>query len=225
MTAEIRYWDFRAIDLREKEAAGKGNQRLTSANAAKRAEELEARMQKRLAELDTERMISAMPPVIVGGSLVIPKGLLQVLTHQATPDTFSQGDRQAIEYAGMNAVMNIERQLGYIPKDVSAQKIGYDVESEIPQTMQTGDACLRFIEVKGRVKGATTVTISKNEMLYALNTPNEFILAIVEVDGTNTKTVYLKKPFQGMDKPTFAEVSRNFNIADLIHNGQIVYQE
>ncbi len=225
MTAEIRYWDFRAIDLREKEAAGKGNQRLTSANAAKRAEELEARMQKRLAELDTERMISAMPPVIVGGSLVIPKGLLQVLTHQATPDTFSQGDRQAVEYAGMNAVMSIERQLGYIPKDVSAQKIGYDVESEIPQTMQTGDACLRFIEVKGRMKGATTVTISKNEMLYALNTPNEFILAIVEVDGTNTKTVYLKEPFKGMDKPTFAEVSRNFSIADLIRNGQIVYQE
>ena len=225
MTAEIQYWDFRAIDLREKEAAGKGNQRLTSANAAKRAEELEARMQKRLAELDTERMISAMPPVIVGGSLVIPKGLLQVLTHQATPDTFSQGDRQAIEYAGMNAVMNIERRLGFFPKDVSGQKVGYDVESEIPQEMQTGDACLRFIEVKGRAKGANTVTVTKNEMLYALNTPNEFILAIVEVDGTNTKTIYLKTPFQGMDKPTFAEVSRNFSIADLIRNGQIVYQE
>ena len=40
MTQEIQYWDYRAIDLREKEAAGKGNQRLTSANAARRAEEL-----------------------------------------------------------------------------------------------------------------------------------------------------------------------------------------
>ena len=225
MTAEIQYWDFRAIDLREKEAAGRGNQRLTSANAAKRAEELEARMQKRLAEIDTERMISAMPPVIVGGSLVIPKGLLRILMHQATPDTFSQGDRQAIEYAGMNAVMEIERHLGYTPRDVSAERCGYDVESAVPKEWQGREGCLRLIEVKGRAKGATTVTITKNEMLYALNKPDRFILAIVEVDGTTTKTVYLKRPFQGMDKPSFAEVNRSFNIADLIRNGSVIYQD
>ena len=226
MTQEIQYWDFRAIDLREKEAAGKGNQRLTSANAARRAEELEARMQKRLAEIDNEKMISAMPPVIVGGSLVIPKGLLQILMHQATPDTFSQGDRQAVEYAGMKAVMDIERKLGFIPSDVSAKKCGYDVESEIPKELRGPDgACLRFIEVKGRAKGASTVTISKNEMLYAMNSPKEFILAIVEVEGQNTRTVYLKEPFKGVDKPSFMEVSRNFNIMDLIHNAEIVYQD
>ena len=226
MTQEIQYWDFRAIDLREKEAAGKGNQRLTSANAARRAEELEARMQKRLAEIENEKMISAMPPVIVGGSLVIPKGLLQILMHQATPDTFSQSDRQAVEYAGMKAVMDIERKLGFIPSDVSAKKCGYDVESEIPKELRgTDGACLRFIEVKGRTKGASTVTISKNEMLYAMNSPKEFILAIVEVDGHNTRTVYLKEPFKGVDKPSFMEVNRSFNIMDLIHNAEIVYQE
>ena len=91
--------------------------------------------------------------------------------------------------------------------------------------MQTGEGCLRFIEVKGRVKGATTVTISKNEMLYALNSPNEFILAIVEVDGQNTRTVYLKEPFKGLEKPSFMEVNRSFNIMDLIRNAQIIYQE
>lgn len=226
MTSEIQYWDFRAIDLREKEAAGKGNQRLTSANAARRAEELEARMQKRLAEIETERMISAMPPVIVGGSLVIPKGLLNVLLHRGTPDTFGQGDRQAVEYAAMKAVMDIERHLGFTPRDVSAQKIGYDVESEIPKERRDeSGACLRFIELKGRARGATTVTVSKNEMLYGLNSPNEFILAIVEVDGQQTRTVYLKEPFKGLEKPSFMEVNRSFNIAELIRNGQIVYQE
>ena len=225
MTQEIQYWDFRAIDLREKEAAGKGNQRLTSANAARRAEELEARMQKRLAEIDTERMISAMPPVIVGGSLVIPKGLLHILTHQATPDTFSQGDRQAVEHAAMKAVMDIEIQLVNMPVDVSAAKCGYDVESRIPEHLRAYARALRMIEVKGRTKGATTVTISKNEILTGLNREDEFILAIVEVDGEKTKTVYLKNPFKGMDKPTFAEVSRNFNIVDLIRNAEIVYQE
>ena len=100
------------------------------------------------------------------------------------------------------------------------------MESEIPKEMRTGDgACLRFIEVKGRAKGATTVTISKNEILTGLNRPEEFILAIVEVDGDHTRTVYLKTPFAGMDKPSFAEVNRSFNIEDLIRNAEIIYQE
>ncbi len=223
MTAEIQYWDFRASDLKQKEAAGKGNQRLTSANAARRAEDLEARMQKRLAEIDTERMISAMPPVIVGGSLVIPKGLLQILTHQAAPDLFGQGDRRAVELAAMNAVLAIERRLGYLPADVSAKKCGYDIESEIPKEMQDGNGCLRFIEVKGRAKGAATVTVSKNEILTGLNRPDEYILAIVEVDGQSTRTIYLKKPFK--NAPDFTATSVNYDIADLIRNAEIVYQE
>lgn len=223
MTQEIQYWDFRAIDLREKEAAGKGNQRLTSANAARRAEELEARMQKRLAEIDTERMISAMPPVIVGGSLVIPKGLLHILTHQPEPDTFSQGDRQAVEYAAMKAVMEIEIRLGNTPVDVSAAKCGYDVESRIPERIRAYARALRMIEVKGRRKGSSTVTVSKNEILTCLNKPDEFILAIVEVDGDHTKTVYLKKPFK--NAPDFTATSVNFDIVDLINNAEIEYQE
>ena len=92
--------------------------------------------------------------------------------------------------------------------------------------MRTGDGtCLRFIEVKGRAKGATTVTLSKNEILTGLNRPEEFILAIVEVDGALTKTVYLKNPFKGVDKPSFMEVNRSFNIMDIIHNSEIIYQE
>lgn len=223
MTQEIQYWDFWAINLREKEAAGKGNQRLTSANATRRAEELEARMQKRLAEIDTERMISAMPPVIVGGSLVIPKGLLHILIHQATPDTFSQGDRQAVEHAAMKAVMDIEERLGNIPTDVSAAKCGYDIESRMPERIRAYARALRMIEVKGRKKGSTTVTVSKNEILTYLNKPEEFILAIVEVDGDKTRTVYLKKPFK--NAPDFTATSVNFDIVDLINNAEIEYQE
>ena len=130
MTQEIQYWDFRAFELREKEAAGKGNQRLTSANAERRAQELEARMQKRLADIEKERMVSAMPPVIVGGSLIIPKGLLHILMHRPMPDTFSQGDRQAVEYAAMNAVMQIEQQvpdgpqIRHIVEFIRATKLG-----------------------------------------------------------------------------------------------------
>ena len=60
-------------------------------------------------------------------------------------------------------------------------------------------------------------------MLTALNKPEEFILAIVEVDGAKTHTVYLKKPFNGIDNPGFMEVSRNFSIAELIQDAKMVY--
>ena len=227
MTAEIQYWDYRAADLAQKEAAGKSNAKLNSKLAQRRAEDLEFRMQTRLAEIEKERQISPMPPIITGGALVIPKGLLHKLMHIQEDDDFGHGDRQAVEYAAMNAVIQIEKQMGYRPSDVSTSKCGYDVESYVPEEMrQRLEAyALRLIEVKGRAKGATTVTISKNEILTGLNKTDEFILAIVEVDGANTKTIYLKNPFKGMDKPAFAEVSRNFNIKDLISNAEIIYEE
>ncbi len=225
MTAEIQYWDYRAADLQQKEAAGKTNAKLNSKLAARRAETLEARMQVRLAEIEKERRISPMPPVITGGALIIPKGLLHQLIGTENVNTFSQGDRQSIEYAAMNAVIEIERSLGYRPKDVSAAKCGYDVESFIPESMRRRmeEYALRFIEVKGRKKGATTVTVSKNEILTALNKPEEFILAIVEVDGQNSHTIYLRHPFK--NAPDFTATSVNYDIQELIQNAEILYQK
>jgi SNF2 family DNA or RNA helicase len=219
LTAEIQYWDYRAADLKQKETAGKTNAKQNSQMASRRAEELEARMQRRLAELETERQISAMPPVVVGGAIVIPQGLLNKLTGR--PDTFTQDAtaRRAIELAAMKAVMDIETSLGYIPRDVSAAKVGYDVESLIPEAVRDGSEPLRFIEVKGRSQGADTVTVSKNEILTAFNKPDEYILAIVEVDGNGTKTVYLKQPFR--ERPDFAATSVNYNIIELVNSSTV----
>ncbi|GHS93855.1 RNA helicase [Synergistales bacterium] len=224
LTTEIRYWDFRALDLKEKESAGKINAKLNSQMAARRAEELEARMQKRLAELETEKLISATPPVVMGGAVIIPRGLLSKL--EGKPDTFTADakTRREIEFAAMKAVIDIEVSLGYTPRDVSAEKCGYDIESAIPTELRGFDgSTLRFIEVKGRAKGANTVTVSKNEILTAFNKPDEYILAVVEVDGTNTHTVYLKKPFH--ERPDFAATSVNYNIGELTHNAEVLYHQ
>ncbi|MBZ4669806.1 MAG: helicase domain protein [Oscillospiraceae bacterium] len=221
LTAEIQYWDYRAADLKTKELAGKINAKLNSQMASRRAEELEARMQKRLAELETEKLISAMPPVVVGGAIVIPRGLLNKLLGR--PDTFAADAlaRREIELAAMKAVMEIEASLGYIPRDVSATKVGYDIESTIPLNLREPDGtALRFIEVKGRAAGADTVTVSKNEILTAFNKPDEYILAIVEVDGARTKTHYLQRPFR--ERPDFAATSVNYNIKELIDGATVV---
>lgn len=223
LTAEIQYWDYRAGELAAKEAAGKSNAKLNSKLAARRAEELESRMQSRLAELEKEKQISPMPPIITGGAIIIPRGLLHKLTATPTPGVFGHGDLRSVEYAAMNAVMRIEKTLGYQPQDISAEKRGYDILSVIPHEMRDGTACQRFIEVKGRTKGADTVIVSKNEILYALNSPNQFILAIVEVDGDTTRTIYLKHPFT--NAPDFTTTGVIFKIQELIAASEIIYQE
>jgi hypothetical protein len=221
LTAEIQYWDFRSADLKMKEAAGKTNAKQNSQMAARRAEELEARMQKRLAELETEKQISAMPPVVVGGALVVPIGLLKKIGCSVTLPADAMARRE-IELAAMKAVMDIETELGFIPRDVSTEKAGYDVESIIPENIRRGGPCLRFIEVKGRAKGADSVTVTKNEILTALNKPEEFILAIVEVDGESAHTVYLKRPFR--ERPDFAATSVNFDLTELIDNSEVIFE-
>ncbi len=110
--------------------------------------------------------------------------------------------------------MEIERSLGFDPIDRELEKLGYDIESRVP-----GTGRLRFIEVKGRITGAATVTVTKNEILYSLNKPDDFILAIVEfIDDTTHNIHYIRSPFQR--EPDFGVTSVNYNFADLVVRGQ-----
>lgn len=81
-----------------------------------------------------------------------------------------------------------------------------------------GTACASSKSKEGK-KGSTTVTVTKNEILTALNKPDEFILAIVEVDGDQTQAVYLKRPFN--TAPDIGATSVNYEIADLMRIGSI----
>lgn len=205
--------------MKEKEAAGKSNAKLNSDNAQRRADELQARMQRRLAELEQEKKVSPCPPVIVGGALIVPLGLINHLMGRPNVGHLFGANRTAIERAAMNAVTQRELERGFRPRDVSAENVGYDIESAIPESRRNGGPCLRFIEVKGRQKGSTTVTVTRNEILTALNKPDEFILAIVEVDGAQTQTIYIRKPFN--HAPDQGACSVNYEIADLIQIGEI----
>ena len=77
LTKEITYWDHRANQLKDQELAGKVNAKINSGKARQRADELQARLQRRMAELELERQISPLPPVAIGGSLVVPVGSSQ----------------------------------------------------------------------------------------------------------------------------------------------------
>ena len=77
LTKEITYWDHRAEELKLQEQAGKPNAKLNSGEARKRADLLQGRLQKRLEDLKLEAQLSPLPPVVLGGSLVVPMGLIR----------------------------------------------------------------------------------------------------------------------------------------------------
>jgi hypothetical protein len=106
--------------------------------------------------------------------------------------------------------MEVERGLGFAPTDCEFKQLGYDIESRDPRTGK-----LRFIEVKGRVQGAETITVTKNEILYSLNKPDDYILAIVEFapDGSH-RVHYLRQPFGR--EPDFGVTSVNYAFDELL---------
>ena len=209
LTKEITYWDHRAEELKLQEQAGKPNARLNSGEARKRADALQGRLEKRMEELRLEQQISPLPPVILGGLLVVPAGLIAKMTGHPTVSAAST-DTQAAAARARAIVMEMERRLGFEPTDRETEKLGYDVESRVP-----GTGRLRFIEVKGRVSSADTITVTKNEILYSLNKPDDFILAIVEfMDGDAHRLRYLRRPFH--HEPDFGVTSVNYDFAELL---------
>ena len=216
LTKEISYWDHRAEQLKLQEQAGRVNARLNSDEARKRADGLQARMQKRLEELKLEKQIAPLPPVVMGGVLVIPAGLLAAMKGGDAGETHALPavDTQISAAKARAVIMQIERDLGFVPTDRETEKLGYDIESRIP-----GTGKLRFIEVKGRVSGAPTITVTKNEILYSLNKPEDFILAIVEFDGDNHRVHYVRQPFQR--EPDFGVTSVNYNFPELLQRAEV----
>jgi superfamily II DNA or RNA helicase len=206
---EITYWDYRAAQLDEQEKAGKPNAKLNSEEARRRAAMLQARLERRLDELKLEAQISPLPPVVMGGVLVVPAGLLAQMDGRA-PIATTARDTQASAARARGVVMRVERDLGFEPTDREFEKLGYDIESRVP-----GTGKLRFIEVKGREQGADTITVTKNEILYSLNKPDDFVLAIVEYTGTDSHRVhYLRQPFQR--EPDFGAASVNYTFSELL---------
>jgi len=101
---------------------------------------------------------------------------------------------------------------------------------------------LLFIEVMGRVAGATSVTISRSEILFGLNSPDNHVLALVSVgdagaedggdgggaddgdggDGSrhHDEVCYIRRAFEGLDRSVhFSETGRNFNRAKMWSQG------
>jgi SNF2 family DNA or RNA helicase len=221
LTKEIDFWSDRYIKLTDDKAAGR-DVRLNLENARRTLADLESRLDSRKRELQSMRHVTSATPVVLSGALVVPAGLLRKLRGDEPPDeatasAFSTDPaaRARIEKLAMDAVRRVEESRGCRVVDVSAQKCGWDMTSYPPATDGKQPEA-RHIEVKGRVKGATTVTITRNEMLYALNQSEKFHLAIVLVGEADAVEgpFYVRKPFD--TEPGWGISSVNYDLKSLL---------
>ena len=206
LDGEINYWDMRATELLDQQAAGRPL-KLKPETAQARARDLERRLGKRLAELARDEELIARPPVISAAALVIPQGLLNLLlgVPDSAEDTESQGrfaaDTTETDRRAIAAVLAAERALGREPREMPHNNPGYDIESRSP------DGHLVFIEVKGRIEGAEEFWVTKTEVLHGKNSAAGSRLAMVSVSprGSSFDQVrYIVDPFLDVTFGDFA---------------------
>lgn len=220
LTKEIAFWQDRWLKLKEDGEAGK-DVRLNLENVRRTLADLEGRLENRKKELHAMRHVVNGTPVVLGGALVVPAGLMRSRRGDEPIDpvaaTFAAdaAARARIEHLAMNAVRRAEEARRYRVVDVSAAKCGWDLTSYPPAAggLQPEP---RHIEVKGRVKGASTVTLTRNEMLYAFNQGDKFVLAIVLVGEGDTVEGphYIRNPFDR--EPAWGVASINYDLSNLL---------
>jgi hypothetical protein len=213
LVKEINYWSAQYIKLGDGVAAGK-QPRMQPEMARRRVDELTERLAQRKRELEATKNVVSSTPVVIGGALVIPQGLLAQRKGETTFCADAEA-RSRIERVAMNAVMVVERAFGHTVKDVSGEKCGWDITARPPTNPDGSIKPDRHIEVKGRAKGQSTITVSRNEIIYALNQTDKFLLAIVIVDGDSHEgPYYVRNPFQ--TEPDFGVASINYSLDELL---------
>ncbi len=226
LTKEISFWQDRWLKLKEDIEAGK-DVRLNLENARRTLSDLEGRLDHRKRELQSMRHVVNGTPLVLGGALVVPAGLMhrrrgdEPVDRAAALFAADAAARARIEQAAMTTVRKLEEANGCRVIDVSADKCGWDLSSYPPATGKAVTEA-RHIEVKGRIKGASTVTVTRNEMLYAFNQGDKFLLAIVlvDIDGTTEGPYYVRKPFDR--EPAWGVASVNYNLSELISRAEAI---
>jgi len=218
LTKEIAFWSDRWIRLKEDLDAGKDVQ-LPLDNIHRTISDLGGRLENRKKELQSMRHVTNGTPVVLGGALIIPIGLLRKLRGVPAPDAATisadAAAKSRIEWLAMNAVRAAEEARGCRVVDVSAQKCGWDITSYGPAV----DGKLpesRHIEVKGRIQGATTVSVTKNEIFESWNQGSKYHLAIVLVgaDDSIDGPHYVPHPFK--EEPGWGVSSVNYDLSKLL---------
>jgi len=202
LLAEINHWDREHNRLEALERGGTVG-RLRAETALARARQLDERLSHRLEQLDEATNLVAVPAVIRGAALVIPSALL-VTDAEPESQTVSR-QTEEVERRAVEAVLAAERALGREPVEMPRNNPGYDIQS----TDQSG--FVHYIEVKGRIVGSDTFTITTNEITFAQTQGDRHRLALVEVStsgAANDQLRYVSDAFTHLEP---SATTRSYN--------------
>ncbi len=198
LTQESNRLAAEALVASEKQARGE-RLRESPETLERRAEELQARLESRMAELDVEAQMSTRPVEVTAAAVVLP--LSQVEGDLPAEAPIHAVATKEVERRGVDAVLAAERALGRRPVEQPFNNPGYDVLSE--RDKQTP---IR-IEVKARLAGADDFFVTHNEVLMGRNMAPDYRLALVRVDPRGREfddLRYLENPFAATDLGSFA---------------------
>jgi hypothetical protein len=220
LSNEISFWQDRWLKLKEDGEAGK-DVRLNLENVRRTIADLESRLANRRKELQAMKHVVNGTPVVLGSALIVPAGLMANLRGDEPADpvaaTFASNPeaRSRIERLAMEAVRRAEEARGCRVVDVSGAKCGWDLTA-YPPARDGHQPDPRHIEVKGRIKGASTVCITRNEMIYAFNQGDKFVLALALVgeDDAVEGPHYVRHIFDR--EPGWGVASVNYHLIDLL---------
>ena len=193
LLAEINHWDREHNRLEALERAGTIG-RLRAETAFVRARHLDERLNRRLEQLDEATNLVAVPAVIRGAALVIPSALLAT-DEVPEAQTFAR-QTEEVERRAVEAVLAAERALGREPVEMPRNNPGYDIQSTDRQGF------IHYIEVKGRIEGSDTFTITANEITFAQTQGERHRLALVEVStsgAVNDQLRYVRDAFTHLE--------------------------
>lgn len=184
----------------------------TKAQARKKREEFEARLAARLSQLEKEGSLQAKTPKRVSVALVVPERALQSNNAMFTQDLEA---KRAVERRAVDLVMETERMIGRNPEEMPPNNKGFDIRSF------DEDGYPIFIEVKGRIEGASTVTVTASEISFAQTNPDRHFLAMVRVSEQGKhldKLSYLERAFEGTVLQS-GIASINFDLNEMFEKG------
>ena len=142
------------------------------------------------------------------------RGRLQVEEERLARRSEELGDWARCAAATTKRVLAAERALGRTPEEQAHNNPGFDVLSRPAE-----GAGIR-IEVKARIEGSDTFTITRTEVLTALNAAPDHRLALVRVSASgpqHDEVRYISNAFEGVEPAwltDFDVVSQNLSWND-----------
>ena len=202
LLAEINHWDREHNRLEALERSGTIG-RLRADTAFDRARKLDERLRRRVEQLNEATHLVAVPAIIRGTALVIPSDLL-TSKDTTEPQTFAR-QTEEVERRAVEATLAAERSLGRTPVEMPRNNPGYDIQS----TDSHGN--VHYIEVKGRIEGSDTFTITTNEITFAQTQGSRHRLALVQVSANgpeHDQLRYVNDAFAHLDP---SATTRSYN--------------